>query len=284
MQRRRQQEKPDSEGRMSFMGHMRELRDRLVKALIFIALGTVVGYFVYEPVWEVLKAPYCSLPEAREIDGESCSLIFTGMFDAFFLAFKVWLIVGILVSSPFWLYQLWAFLLPALNGREKKYTYLFVPVAAVLFTVGAALAYAITDLAMQVLFGFAPPDALPTITITNYLSYMMLMMVVFGIGFVVPLLVAVLNVLGVVTHAALARWRRMIIFGAFVAAAVATPAEPLSMLALAVPVILLFEAAELFCFLNDRRRRNNDPLAGLSDDEISPLEETEHASPDGHKS
>ncbi|ASU83709.1 twin-arginine translocase subunit TatC [Nocardiopsis gilva YIM 90087] len=257
---------------MPLMDHLRELRNRLVKAMIAIALGTAVGYYVYTPVWEFLKAPYCALPEAQSVD-DGCNLIFTGVFDAFFVAFKVWVIVGILVSSPFWLYQLWAFVAPALRRRERKFTYVFLPLAVMLFLAGAALAYYITKLAMEVLFGFAPADVAPMITIDNYLNYMMLMMVVFGVGFVMPLLVALLNLMGVLPHAAIAKWRRVIIFFSFVLAAVLTPAEPISMLALAIPIIVLFELAELFCFLNDRRTRSADPLADLDDDEISALDD-----------
>lgn len=258
---------------MPLMDHLRELRNRLVKSLVFIALGCVVGYLVYEPVWEFLKAPYCSLPEAREIDADGCTLIYTGVFDPFFLAFRVWLLVGVLAASPFWLFQLWAFVAPALHSREKKYAYIFAPLAGVLFVTGAAVAYYITAMAMRILFSFAPPETLAMITITNYLSYMTIMMIVFGLGFVLPLLVALLNLLGILSHAAIAKWRRVIIFGAFVVAAVVTPAEPVSMLALAVPLILLFEVAELFAFLNDRRKRRDDPLAGLDDDEMSELPE-----------
>ncbi|MFB9802183.1 twin-arginine translocase subunit TatC [Streptomonospora salina] len=260
---------------MPLMDHLRELRNRVLKAMVFIAAGAVVGYLVEDPVWAWLSEPYCSLPADVRGGGQECDLIFTGVFDPFFVAFRVWLIVGLAVSCPFWLYQLWAFVAPALNGREKRYTYVFVPLAAVLFVGGATLAYYITSLAMTVLFGFAFEGATAMITITNYLSYMMLMMLVFGLGFVTPLLVALLNLLGVLSHEALARSRRIILFGIFVLAAVATPAEPLSMLALALPLIALFEAAELFCFVNDRRRRARDGLAGLDDDEISPLDDAE---------
>ncbi|KIH98861.1 preprotein translocase subunit TatC [Streptomonospora alba] len=263
---------------MPLMDHLRELRNRLVKALLFLAAGVVVGYLVEEPVWAWLSEPYCSLPADVRGGGEDCDLIFTGVFDPFFVAFRVWLLVGLGVSSPFWLYQLWAFVAPALNGREKRYTYAFVPLAAMLFVGGATLAYYITGLAMTVLFGFAFDGATAMITITNYLGYMMLMMFVFGLGFVTPLLVALLNLMGVLSHEALAGSRRIILFGIFVLAAVATPAEPLSMLALALPLIVLFEAAELFCFVNDRRRRGKDDTAGLDDDEISPLDEAESVS------
>ncbi|MDA0564594.1 twin-arginine translocase subunit TatC [Streptomonospora sp. S1-112] len=266
---------------MPLMDHLRELRNRLVKALLFVALGTVVGYFLYEPVWDLLRGPYCSLPAEARGGRSGCDLIFTGVFDAFFVAFRVWIIVGVLVSSPFWLYQLWAFVAPALTGREKRYTYGFVPTAALLFVGGAALAYYVTGLAMAVLFEFAPEGSLPMITIDSYLGYMTLMMLVFGLGFVTPLLVALLNLIGVIRHETLAKSRRLIIFGIFVLAAIVTPAEPLSMLALALPLVVLYEAAELFCFINDRRRGRRDEFAGLSDDEISPLDDEESLTDSG---
>ncbi|MFD6950029.1 preprotein translocase subunit TatC [Nocardiopsis sp. TSRI0078] len=259
---------------MPLMDHLRELRNRLAKALIALALGAVVGYLVYDLVWDFLVEPYCSLPESQVSGPDDCSLIVTGPFDAFFVAFKVWLFVGALVSAPFWMYQLWAFVAPALHGREKRYAYIFAPLAALLFTAGAALAYYITSYALTMLFGFLPEDADPFLTIGEYLNYMLIMMGMFGVGFVLPLLVALLNIAGIVSHEAIAKWRRVIVFGAFLIAAVITPAEPISMLALAVPLVVLFEVAELFAFLNDRRRRRADPYAGLDDDQISELDET----------
>ncbi len=262
------------EARMPLMEHLRELRHRLTKASIALVLGAVVGFVVYDQIWDFLTEPYCSLPDSQVVEGGGCSLIVTGPFDAFFVAFKIWLFSGALITAPLWLYQLWAFAAPALHGREKKYAYIFSPLAGILFVSGAALAYTITSLALQMLFGFLPEDADPYLTIGEYLNYMLIMMGMFGLGFVMPLLVILLNIAGIVTHEAIAKWRRVIIFSAFLAAAVITPAEPISMLALAVPLILLFELAELFCFFNDRRRRRNDPASGLDDDELSELDET----------
>ena len=262
------------EARMPLMDHLRELRNRLTKASIALVLGAVVGFVLYDQIWDFLTEPYCSLPDSQVVEGGGCSLIVTGPFDAFFVAFKVWLFSGALITAPLWLYQLWAFAAPALHGREKKYAYIFSPLAGILFVSGAALAYTITSLALQMLFGFLPEDADPYLTIGEYLNYMLIMMGMFGLGFVMPLLIILLNIAGILTHEAIAKWRRVIIFSAFLAAAVITPAEPISMLALAVPLIVLFELAELFCFFNDRRRKRNDPASGLDDDEISELDET----------
>lgn len=262
---------PDA--RMPLMDHLRELRNRLAKALIILVLGAVVGFVFYDQVWDFLTDPYCSLPASQVVDGGGCSLIVTGPFDAFFVALKVWLFVGALVTGPLWLYQLWAFVAPALHGREKKYAYIFAPLAGILFISGAALAYTITALALQMLFGFLPDEADPFLTIGEYLNYMLIMMGMFGLGFVMPLLVVLLNIVGIVTHEAIAKWRRVIIFSAFLIAAIITPAEPISMLALAIPLVVLFEVAELFCYFNDRRKKRKDPTSELDDDEISELDD-----------
>ncbi|WP_460774781.1 twin-arginine translocase subunit TatC [Nocardiopsis nanhaiensis] len=258
---------------MPLMDHLRELRNRLAKVMIILGLGAVVGFIFYDQVWDFLTEPYCSLPASQVVDGGGCSLIVTGPFDAFFVAFKVWLLVGALVTGPFWLYQLWAFVAPALHGREKKYAYIFAPLAGILFVVGSGLAYTITALALQMLFGFLPDEADPFLTIGEYLNYMLIMMVMFGLGFVLPLLVVLLNIVGVLSHAAIAKWRRVIIFCAFLIAGIVTPAEPVSMLALAVPLVVLFEIAELFCFFNDRRKKRKDPTSDLDDDEISEIDD-----------
>lgn len=255
------------------MDHLRELRNRLAKVLVILLLGAVLGFVFYDRIWDFLTEPYCSLPASQVVDGGGCSLIVTGPFDGFFVAFKVWLFVGALATAPLWLYQLWAFVAPALHKSEKKYAYIFAPLAAVLFILGAGLAYMITSFALQMLFGFLPEDADPYLTIGEYLNYMLIMMGMFGLGFIMPLLVALLNILGLLEHATIAKWRRVIIFCAFLVAAIVTPAEPISMLALAVPLVVLFEIAELFCFLNDRRRRKSDPTSELGDDEISELDD-----------
>ncbi|GAA1462049.1 twin-arginine translocase subunit TatC [Nocardiopsis exhalans] len=258
---------------MPLMDHLRELRNRLAKVMLILGLGAVVGFVFYDRIWDFLSRPYCSLPASQVVEGGGCSLIVTGPFDAFFVAFKIWLFAGAMVTAPLWLYQLWAFVAPALHKSEKKYAYIFAPLAGILFICGAALAYTITALALQMLFGFLPEEADPYLTIGEYLSYMLIMMGMFGIGFVMPLLVVLLNIAGILSHEAIAKWRRVIIFCAFLVAAVLTPAEPVSMLALAVPLVVLFEIAELFCFLNDRRRKRRDPAGDLDDDQISDLDD-----------
>ncbi|PRX92339.1 twin-arginine translocase subunit TatC [Allonocardiopsis opalescens] len=264
----------DPDGRMPLIEHLRELRSRLVKAMIGLALGLVVGFLLFETVWDFLQAPYCDLPQAYTLDSENCTLVFTGIFDAFFLRLKVSLILGLLVSSPVWLYQLWAFVTPAMYTNERRYTIIFIGCAVPLFFMGAGIAYVVTEQAMRILFSFSTEGQVPLISMSEYLNYMIAMLLVFGASFLLPLFVVLLNFIGVLTHERIAKWRRMIIFLTFVFAAVATPGgDPFSFLALALPMIVLFEVAKVVAYLHDRRKASRGSVyEQLDDDEASPLE------------
>ncbi|WP_261987623.1 twin-arginine translocase subunit TatC [Actinomadura sp. HBU206391] len=264
----------DAEGRMSLMEHLRELRNRLIKASLALILGTIIGWIVFNPVWEFLKEPYCSLPASHALEKDKCTLVVNGIFSSFFLRLKIGFIIGMVVSAPIWLYQLWAFVAPGLYKRERRWTYVFLGAAVPLFFVGVTLAYITVDKGLSLFLGFTPEDVAALITVDHYLSYVLAMLLVFGLTFELPLFVIVLNLAGVLTSVRIRKSQRMIVFGIFVFAAVATPsADPFTMLALALPTILLFEIAAALAFLNDRRKlRRPDPYAGLSDDEASPLE------------
>ncbi|WP_342610200.1 MULTISPECIES: twin-arginine translocase subunit TatC [Thermomonospora] len=254
------------------MDHLRELRNRLIKAILGLLLGTVIGWIIFQPVWDFLKEPYCALPESKDLNG-ACSLVVNGIFSAFFLRLKIAFIIGAVLSAPVWLYQLWAFVAPGLYRNERRWTYIFMGAAIPLFFVGTALAYLTVDKGLSIFLGFVPEDVAALITVDHYLGYVLAMLLVFGLTFELPLFVVILNLAGVLTSARIRKSQRIIIFGIFVFSAVATPsADPFTMLALALPTVLLFEAAALLAFLNDRRRaRRPDPYAGLSDDEAAPL-------------
>ena len=264
----------DPEGRMPLMDHIRELRRRIVRAILGLLLGMVVGFLVFNPVWDFMKRPWCRLPAAHRLgNSNQCVLVYNGITEGFFLHLKIALIIGALISSPVWLYQLWAFIAPGLYQRERKWTYIFLGASVPLFLGGAYLAYLTMDKGLEVLTGFAPSGSIGLITITSYLSYMTAMMVIFGVTFELPLLVVILNMAGVLTHARIRKWRRGIIFGIFVFTAVATPSQdPFTMLALAVPTVVLFEVAEILAWVHDKRKVADDPYAGLSDDEASTIE------------
>jgi sec-independent protein translocase protein TatC len=264
---------PNPEGRMPLMEHIRELRSRVIKAGLGLVLGAIIGWVFFDPVWNVLKRPYERIPPEHCLGGK-CTLVVHGIFDGFFIHFKVALIVGAVLSSPIWLYQIWAFIAPGLYARERRWTYTFIGAAVPLFGVGAWLAYLTLDKGLRIFIGLAPGNTTVLVGITDYLGYATAMLLIFGLTFELPLFVVILNVAGVLTHARIKRFRRMMIFGIFVFAAVATPSQdPITMLALALPTVFLFEVAEVIAWIHDKRKAARpDPYAGLSDDEASPID------------
>ncbi|MEO3784279.1 twin-arginine translocase subunit TatC [Actinocorallia sp. B10E7] len=263
------------EGRMPLLDHLRELRNRVVKALLGLLAGMVVGWLLKEEVWEILKEPFCQVPQSHDLNGTDCSLVVNGIFSSFFLNVKIAFIVGAIVSSPVWLYQLWAFVAPGMLRKEKRWTLLFLSLALPLFLVGAFLAYATIERGLALFLGFTPEDTAALITIDEYLGFLVTMLLVFGLAFELPLIVTVLNLGGALSHETIKKWRRAIIFGIFVFAAVATPsADPFTMLSLALPVIVLFGVSDGVAYLVDRRRAKQPALyEGLSDDEASAIED-----------
>jgi sec-independent protein translocase protein TatC len=265
------------DGSMPLMEHIRELRNRVFKMALFITAGAIAGWYLYPHIWAFIEAPYCRLDLTTHVqvtggNARDCQLFVTGIFDAFFLRMKIAIISGIILSSPLWLYQFWAFLAPGLYARERRWAYFFAGSAVPLFAIGAALAYFAMTKGLHFLLLLVPHDVVPIITINTYLGYAIAMLTIFGIAFELPLGFVLLNVAGVLTHQRFAKWRRMIIFAVFLFAAVATPSpDPISMLLLAVPCVVLVELAEVFAFFNDRRRARAlaaNPYPGLTPDEV----------------
>jgi sec-independent protein translocase protein TatC len=247
----------DPYARMPLMEHLRELRNRLIKAVLAIILGMVVGWLIYARAFNFITEPFCRIPIQNRVgcgpDGHP--LIVTGVFDPFFVKLKVAFVVGLVVSSPVWFYQLWAFIAPGLYRREKKWTFAFVGTAVPLFGLGAFFAYLAMSRGLRFLLGLTPPDVRPLITIDTYFGYAMAMLLIFGIAFELPLVLVILNMAGAVSHAFIRKYRRVMIFLVFVFAGAATPSpDPFSMLLLAIPCVILVELAELFVWWNDRRR------------------------------
>ncbi|MEU4226562.1 twin-arginine translocase subunit TatC [Nonomuraea sp. NPDC026600] len=261
----------DPEGRMPLMDHLRELRNRLLIATIAVVVGIVIGWFFFDPVWAILKAPYCDTFQSKQLTGH-CSLTYNGIFQSFFITLKVSAMIGLVLASPVWLYQIWAFVTPALYRNEKRHTVVFLALAIPLFALGAVLAYIIMHTSLGFLLGFSLDDTVATIAIDDYLDYVLIMIAIFGISFELPLFLVFLNVLGVLPHATVAKHRRMVIFLMFVFGAVITPGgDPFAMMALAAPMIILFAAAELFMYVRERRMPAGEDFSYLSDDEASPL-------------
>ncbi len=267
------------EARMPLMEHIRELRNRVIKIAVAIAVGSVIGWLLYPHIFAFIEGPFCKLPAAiRHIPGSarhgSCKqqLYVTGIFDALFLQIQISIAAGAIFTAPIWLYQLWAFIAPGLYLRERRWAYYFVAAAVPLFAVGATIAYFAMTKGLRFLLGLVPAGVTPLITINTYISYAGAMLLIFGIAFELPLVFVLLNLAGVLTHQRFRKWRRMIIFLIFAFAAVFTPSpDPISMLLLAIPCVVLVEAAEVFAWANDRRRSRLGSLEypGLSNAEVA---------------
>jgi sec-independent protein translocase protein TatC len=270
------QHNPD--GRMPLMDHLRELRNRVVKMALGVIAGMIVGFVFFNPVWHFIERPLCSA-HIRGYTG--CSrlgvnqLVLDGPIDPFYLRVKVAVIVGVILSSPVWLYQLWAFVAPGLYSREKRWSYIFLGTSVPLFLTGVTLAYLSLSRSMHYLLGLTPTGVSNLIQTDQYMSFVVTMLLAFGIAFELPLLIIMLNLAGIVTHERFRKWRRMILFGVFLVAGVANPSpDPITMLILGGACAALVEVAEFIVWSNDRRRArlHPDPYAGLADDQLSPIE------------
>ncbi|MFF8999551.1 twin-arginine translocase subunit TatC [Streptomyces achromogenes] len=274
----------DPEGRMPLADHLRELRNRLAKAMLAIVIVTIVAAFYYNDIINFLTKPILDSVGCRETFAElakssgktQCAEItINGLLAPFTLALQVSLMAGVVAASPIWLFQLWAFVAPGLHRHEKKYAYAFVFTGVPLFLGGAFFAYKLLPTTAKVLIDFTPNgDIKNLLPLDDLLQLVTRMVIVFGLSFELPLLLIMLNLTGVLTGRRMLSWWRAMILGITVFAAVATPStDPLSMLALAGPIWVLYFAAVAFSLLNDKRRRLRE-AAGPADDEAAELDLT----------
>lgn len=276
----RMKRRENPEGRMPLMEHLRELRNRLVKSLLVIVAGMIVALIFSSPTIQFIMRPFCN----ASIDGHSgChavgdSLVVNGVFDPFFIRLKVAFFLALVGTCPVWLYQIWAFIAPGLYSREKKWAYLFTATAVPLFLGGAALAYVVMGRGLHYLLGLAPHGVLVLPSFDTYLSYFIGMLLGFGLAFELPLAIIMLNIAGILTHERFRKWRKVLIFAVFLIAGMVNPSpDPWTMLVLGGLCVVLVEVAEIFVYFNDKRRArlHPDPYAGLSDDELSPIDAVE---------
>jgi sec-independent protein translocase protein TatC len=259
---------------MPLVEHLRELRRRLIIAVLAILIGTIVGWIIYPSSFEFLKQPYVDgIAPLLERKGFDAKLVLSGgVGSAFSFRLKFALVIGLVISAPVWIGQIWAFILPALHHNERRWAYMLTAVGAPLFAGGVVVGYLVLPKGIEVLIGFAPDSVDLLLTLGDYLNFVVRTVLVFGLAAQIPVVVVMLNRLGVVSARQLASARPWTVIGIFVFAAVATPStDPLTMLFLAVPMVLLYLISEVIARVTDKRKANALPDE-LSDDEASPID------------
>ena len=253
------------DGTMTLFEHLRELRYRLIVSALAIIVGMIVAWFFRYDLMDILQRPYFQAIDALKAKNPDATtlLVNINLTSPLTLALKVSALAGLLITAPFWLYQLWAFIVPGLLAKEKKWALIFIGAATPMFVGGVVVGYIVLPKAITVLLSFTQSGVSNLQDINAYLSFLLRLMLVFGIAFLIPLVVLMLNIVGVIKAKQLAKYRSLVIFGTFVFGAVATPStDPFSMLALALPMTVLFLAAEVIAHILDRRKERAIALAG----------------------
>jgi sec-independent protein translocase protein TatC len=262
-----------ADGSMTLIEHLLELRSRLFKATLAVTAGLVAGYFLSIPAYRLLQRPYCKV---REVAISDCEFLWLAPTDPFLQRLKIALWIGLIIAAPVWLYQLWAFVAPGLHRRERRWAYGFGALAIPLFVAGGMLAYFVVDRGLHFLLAEGVTGGAVELEATRYITFVTMLILVFGLSFEFPVLVLLLNVSGLVSARRLLGAWRVVVFACFVFAAIFTPDPgPFGMVLLAGCLCFLYFSAVGLAFLNDRRRARNDPYADLADDDISPLDDVE---------
>lgn len=285
--RRKRSRRANPDGTMTLVEHIYEFRRRLGFALLALVAGGIFGFIWFgtnlgpiPSLGELVKAPYCAIPAERRLDGAdgACKLMQTVPFEVFMIRLKVGTAAGAVLMSPLWLYQIWAFIAPGLYSKERKYALSFVACASMLFAGGAVLAYLLIPHALELLTNFGGDEFFTAFTGDKYISFMLSLLLIFGVSFELPLLVVMLNLVGAVKYQQLKKWRRGLIMAVFVFAAFATPgSDPFSMLGLAAALVVLLEISIQIARFHDRKldkERGTEGWDQLADDEAAPFDYT----------
>jgi sec-independent protein translocase protein TatC len=265
-----------ADGRMALIDHLRELRARIMRSVLALAVALAIALFFYDQIFDLIYHPYAVAREQLR-DKVQTTPVINGAGGGLLLQLKMCGVAAVIATSPYWLLQIWGFILPGLHAHERRWTRVFALVAGPLFIAGVGVGYYVLPKGLEVLIGFVPDKLQSLVDFGDYFSFFSRMLLVFGVAFEIPLFVLLLNLAGVVSGKTLGTYRPWIVVATFVFAAVATPStDPFSMLMLAGPMVVLFLVSEVVARVLDRRR-GRQAFDGLDDDEASDVDE----SPDG---
>lgn len=258
---------------MSLKEHLLEFRRRLIISAVALVAGAVAGWFLFDPVYAHLTAPLAEIARQRGDDSALIALNYAGITAAFSqrLSLAIW--IGVIISSPVWLYEAWAFIAPGLTKKEKRTSLLFVAVSIPLFLAGCWFGYLTLPKAIVLLLGFTPDGAANLPEADMYFKFVTRFILIFGLTWLLPVFLVGANLLHVVSgRTLLAGWRPAVVM-IFIAAAIITPTpDPYTMFLMAGPLVVLYFAAVGITLFNDRRRKEAEPeWMGLADDEASVL-------------
>jgi len=261
--RRRKKPARTPDGKMSLRDHLRELRNRLFKAGIGILLGTIVGFIVYQPAFTILTEPITRL----STDEAPVEVIFSSVAQPFDIMFQVALFIGLILSSPIWLYQLWAFIVPGLRKNERRYAMGFIAAAVPLFVGGIGLGWFALPQAMAFFTSLTPDGTAHRVLATVYVPFVTRLLLAFGIALIIPVILVGLNMAGILSgKTMLKHWRISVFLIAVIAAMGAPGSDVITMFYLGAPLALLFALALGLAMINDRRRAKRDAKVATAGD------------------
>ncbi|MFN8045242.1 MAG: twin-arginine translocase subunit TatC [Dermatophilaceae bacterium] len=248
----------DPEGRMPLADHLRELRARIVKSGLALFAAGALGWFLYDPALALLRKPFDDYAAAHP--DRTIETTYTGLTSAFSQRLSLAIFLGVIVSSPIWLYQIWAFIMPGLTKKEKRISLSFIGAAVPLFLGGVFMAHYSLPFVVGILLDFAASGTANLMTLSDYLSFVTRFILAFGIAFLLPVFLVGLNLIGILPADRLAKGWRIAVFAILVFSAMMMPTpDPFTMFLLAGPLIVFFFAALAVCKILDRRKAADRP-------------------------
>ncbi len=232
---------------MTVIEHLEELRHRMVVMCLALGVATIPAWFLWTPFQVLIRKPYCqallNLPAgSRPVTG--CDLVFIGVIDPLFVKIKVVLFIAMFLAAPVILWQLWAFIVPGLNSKERRLAIPFIGTSMVLFALGGFVAYITLPKGLGFLLGFAGEGFQPLLTADKFIGFVVLMTLAFGASFEFPMVLIFLSLVGILSSGKMRAARRWAFLGIAIFSAVITPSsDPYTMLAMMLPMYVFYEAA-----------------------------------------